>query len=47
MSKGRLLAVLALLLGCALLWALLVLVRLARRGLWWDRRRGTGRRARA
>ena len=34
-------------LGCALLWALLVLVRLARRGLWWDRRRGTGRRARA
>ena len=25
-------------LGCALLWALLVLVRLARRGLWWDRR---------
>ena len=32
-------------LGCALLWALLVLVRLARRGLWWDRRRGTGRRA--
>lgn len=30
-------------LGCALLWALLVLVRLARRGLWWDRRRGTGR----
>lgn len=26
-------------LGCALLWALLVLVRLARRGLWWDRRR--------
>ena len=34
-------------LGCALLWALLVLVRLARRGLWWDRRRGTDRRARA
>ena len=33
-------------LGCALFWALLVLVRFARRGLWWDRRRKPGRQAR-
>lgn len=30
---------------CALLWALLVLMRLARRGLWWDRRHKPGRQA--